>query len=54
MQAAAQTVTLTNNGGVPLLVQKIEIAGDFLIVPGSNTCGSAVAVNAACPPQLIG
>ena len=42
--AAAQTVTLTNNGGVPLLVQSIAITGDFLIVPGSNTCGSSVAV----------
>jgi hypothetical protein len=52
MQSAAQTVTLTNNGGVPLLVQNIGIAGDFLIVPGSNTCGSTVAVNAACTMQV--
>jgi P pilus assembly chaperone PapD len=52
IQAAAQTVTLTNNGGVPLLVQSIVIAGDFVIVPGSNTCGSAVVVGAACTMQV--
>jgi len=50
--AAAQTVTLTNNGGVPLLVQGIVITGDFVIVSGSNTCGSTVAVNAACTMQV--
>jgi hypothetical protein len=50
--AAAQTVTLTNNGGVPLLVQGIVITGDFIIVPGSNTCGSTVAVSAACTMQV--
>ncbi|HTC76685.1 MAG TPA: choice-of-anchor D domain-containing protein [Edaphobacter sp.] len=52
IQAAAQTVTLTNNGGVPLLVQNIGIVGDFVIVPGSNTCGSTVAVNSACTMQI--
>jgi hypothetical protein len=52
IQAAAQTVTLTNNGTVPLVVQSIVIAGDFVIVPGSNTCGSTVAVNTACTMQV--
>jgi hypothetical protein len=52
IQAAAQTVTLTNNGGVPLLVQSVVIAGDFVIVPGSNTCGSTVAVSTACTMQV--
>jgi P pilus assembly chaperone PapD len=52
IQAAAQTVTLTNNGGGPLLVQSIVIAGDFVIVPGSNTCGSTVAAGAACTMQV--
>ncbi len=47
-----QTVTLTNNGGVPLLVQNIDIAGDFLIVPGSNTCGSRLEVAASCILQI--
>jgi hypothetical protein len=50
--AAAQTVTLTNNGSVSLLVRGIAITGDFVIVPGSNTCGSIVAVSAACTMQV--
>jgi len=52
IQAAAQTVTLSNNGAVPLLVQSVVIAGDFVIVPGSNTCGSTVAVSTACTMQV--
>jgi hypothetical protein len=52
VQAAAQTVTLTNNGGVPLVVQNIGIVGDFVIVPGSNTCGSTVAVGTSCTMQV--
>jgi hypothetical protein len=50
--SAAQTVTLTNNGGVPLLVQSIAVMGDFVIVPGTNTCGSSVAVSTACTMQV--
>jgi hypothetical protein len=50
--SAAQTVTLTNNGGVPLLVQSVAITGDYLILPGSNTCGSSVDVGAACTMQV--
>ena len=50
--AAPQTVTLTNNGGVTLLVQNIVIAGDFVIVPGSNSCGTSVAVSTACTMQV--
>jgi hypothetical protein len=50
--SGAQTVTLTNNGGVPLFVQSIGITGDFVILSGSNTCGSSVSVNAACTLQI--
>jgi hypothetical protein len=50
--ATSQTVTLTNNGGAPLLVQSVAIAGDFVVVPGTNTCGSTVAVNTACTMQV--
>jgi hypothetical protein len=50
--SAGQTVTLTNNGGVPLVVQSIVITGDFVIRPGSNTCGSSVAVSTACTMQI--
>jgi hypothetical protein len=50
--SGAQTVTLTNNGGVPLFVQSIGITGDFVILSGSNACGNSVAVNAACTLQI--
>jgi hypothetical protein len=48
----AQTVTLTNNGGLPLSVAGVVVTGDFAIVAGSNTCGSTVAVGASCTMQL--
>jgi Abnormal spindle-like microcephaly-assoc'd, ASPM-SPD-2-Hydin len=50
--AAAQTVTLTNNGVVPLSVQSVVITGDFVIVPGSSSCGGSVAVNTPCTMQV--
>jgi Protein of unknown function (DUF1573) len=50
--AAAQTVTLTNNDGVPLLVQGVAITGDYILIPGSNTCGNTVAAGAACTMQI--
>jgi hypothetical protein len=51
--SAAQTVTLTNNGGVQLLLQSVAITGDFSIVPGSNNCGTSLAVNTACTMQVV-
>jgi hypothetical protein len=53
LTSAAQTVTLTNNGGVQLLLQSTALTGDFSIVPGSNNCGTALAVNAACTMQVV-
>jgi hypothetical protein len=53
LTAALQTVTLTNNGGLPLTIFNISVTGDFAIVAGSNTCGSTLAVNAACNLQLV-
>ena len=50
--STAQTVTLTNNGGLPLTVASVAVTGDFAIVAGSNTCGSTVAVGASCTMQL--
>jgi Abnormal spindle-like microcephaly-assoc'd, ASPM-SPD-2-Hydin len=50
--SAAQTVTLTNNGGVSLLVQSVVVTGDFVIVAGSSTCGNSVAANTACTLQV--
>ena len=51
--SAAQTVTLTNNGGLPLSVAGVVLSGDFAIAAGSNTCGSSVAVGASCTLQVI-
>ena len=51
--AAAQTVTLTNNGGLPLSIQNIAVTGDFAIVLGSNTCGPSLAVGAQCMVQVV-
>ena len=50
--AAAQTVTLTNNGGVALVVRSIVATGDFAIVSGSNTCGTTVAAGTACTMEV--
>jgi hypothetical protein len=55
LTAAAQTVTLTNNGGMSLLIQSIGVSGDFAVVgiAGSNTCGSSLAVGASCSAQIV-
>ncbi|WP_260703140.1 choice-of-anchor D domain-containing protein [Edaphobacter flagellatus] len=52
LSSAPQAVTLTNNGGVPLALSTLAISGDFVVVPGSNTCGSTVAAGAACSLQI--
>ena len=46
------TVTLTNNGGVPLSIQGATITGDFLIVPTTNTCPTTLAPATACIVQI--
>jgi len=51
--SGAQTVTLTNNGGVPLVIQNIVTTGDFTILSGTNTCGGSVAMNTACTLQIV-
>jgi hypothetical protein len=51
--ATGQTLTLTNNGGMPLLIQSIGVTGDFAVVAGTNTCGSSVAVGASCTAQIV-
>jgi hypothetical protein len=51
--ATAQTVTLSNNGGMPLLIQSMGVAGDFALVAGSSTCGASVAVGAQCSVQVV-
>jgi hypothetical protein len=53
LSAAAQTVTLTNNGGVPLAIQSVAVSGDFAVVGGSNTCGVTLARGSACAMQVV-
>ncbi len=53
---SAQTVTLTNNGTVPLTVTAITVTGDYGLVAGSGNGGCAVggtlAVNTSCVLQV--
>ncbi|MGC2744304.1 MAG: choice-of-anchor D domain-containing protein, partial [Candidatus Angelobacter sp.] len=42
---AAQSVTLTNTGNIPMTVSGITISGDFA---QTNACGSTLAPGAAC------
>ena len=53
LSAAAQMATLTNNGGMPLLIQSLGTSGDFAIATGSNTCGASVAVGASCSVEVV-
>ncbi len=52
--AAPQTVTVTNNGTVPLTLRTIATTGDFGLVAGAGTCatGATVAVQAGCTLQI--
>ena len=51
--AAAQTVTLTNNGGLALTILNIAVTGDFAIVAGGNSCGASLAAGSACTVQVV-
>jgi hypothetical protein len=51
--APPQTVTLTNNGGLPLNIGSTVLSGDFSILPGSNTCGATLAPANACTLQIL-
>ena len=53
LSAAAQAITLTNNGGVPLALSGIAASGDFALLAGSNTCGNSLAPAAACSVQIV-
>jgi hypothetical protein len=53
LTATGQTLTLTNNGGMPLLIQSMGITGDFALSAGSNTCGASVAVGGQCSVQVV-
>ncbi len=53
LSSAPQSVTLTNNGGLPLSIGTIAVNGDFAIAPGTNTCTDTLAVGSACTMQLV-
>ena len=48
LSAPAQTLTLTNNGGVALSIAQVNVTGDFATVTGTNTCPASLAPAAAC------
>ena len=52
LSSSPQIVTLTNNDGATLSIATVAIDGDFAVIPGSNTCGSTLAVAASCTLQI--
>lgn len=53
--SVVQSVTLTNNGGVALLISGINIsgAGDFTIPSGGNTCPTSLGASTSCTLQIM-
>jgi hypothetical protein len=51
LASAVQVVTLTNNGGMPLVVSGVGVSNNFTVA--SNTCGVTLAVSAACALQVV-
>ncbi|MGI4978864.1 MAG: beta strand repeat-containing protein, partial [Janthinobacterium lividum] len=52
---ADQTLTLTNNGGSPVLITAVTVVGDFGILSSTgSTCklGTTIAVGSACTLQI--
>jgi Abnormal spindle-like microcephaly-assoc'd, ASPM-SPD-2-Hydin len=50
--SSTQTVTLTNNGGVPLSGLAFKVTGDFAVQSGTGACGTTLAIGANCPVNL--
>ncbi|MHB1700067.1 MAG: choice-of-anchor D domain-containing protein [Acidobacteriaceae bacterium] len=54
--SAPQIITLTNNGGEPLVISGAAASGDFALLQGQTTCpvgsASGLAVNASCAMQV--
>ena len=50
--SSSQTVTLTNNGDLPLSITSLGSSGDFGMIAGS-TCGTSLAAKSACTMQLV-
>jgi hypothetical protein len=51
LTALAQTLTLTNNGGVPLTVSSVAVSPGFAIA--LNSCTTTLAVNAGCSLTIV-
>jgi hypothetical protein len=51
LSALPQTLTLTNNGGLPLILSNIAISPGFSIV--SNNCPGTLAANSACTLSIV-
>jgi hypothetical protein len=51
LTAVAQTLTLTNNGGLPLAISSVTASPSFVL--GANTCGTSLAVNAVCTLTIV-
>jgi hypothetical protein len=51
LASPAQTITLTNNGGLPLAISSATLSPNFTIA--SATCGTSLAVGAACTYTVV-
>ncbi|NNM65356.1 MAG: choice-of-anchor D domain-containing protein [Burkholderiales bacterium] len=51
LTALAQTLTLTNNGGLPLSISSVVASAGFNLA--ANTCGTSLAVHAACTLTVV-
>jgi hypothetical protein len=51
LTAIAQTLTLSNNGGLPLTITNLAVTPGFNLA--ANTCGTTLAVNAACTLTVV-
>ena len=51
LTSPAQTMTLTNNGGVALTISSMTVSGDFHVA--STSCGATLAPNAACTLLIV-
>jgi hypothetical protein len=51
LASTAQTVTLTNNGGLPLAISTTALSPGFTIA--ATTCSNTLATNAACTYTLV-
>ncbi len=51
LNAPVQTLTLTNNGGLPLLITSSAVSGDFVLA--SSSCGATLDVGNACSFLIV-